>query len=61
MNTFYCVTSAYYSDGRVEANITDMNIGSHKPTNTFVSLPRCDVYVDWFDSYEEAEEFCQSA
>ncbi|MDR0759582.1 MAG: hypothetical protein LBF74_05660 [Treponema sp.] len=51
---FYCVTSKFYDDGRVNASMISKEY-KEKPESTFQSLPRMDVYHDWFDSPEDAE------
>lgn len=56
MKTFYCVTSSYYDDGRAIACITDIIVSRRKPSSTFHTGRRCDVYIDWFDTREAAEE-----
>lgn len=57
MKTYYCVTSKWDDRGNGWAGITSIIEADEKPENTFNSTPRADIYIDWFDSYEEADEF----
>ena len=61
MNTYYEVTSKYYDNGRVEAEITNTLITSTKPDSDYKEGVVCDIYVDWFDSYEKAQQFIKDA
>lgn len=61
MKTYYAVTTCFYNDGRVISNITDSMKTDKKPNSTWKSLMTKDIYVDWFASYKQAEEFVQSA
>lgn len=54
---YYAVTSAVYDDGRVTMKITDSVRAVKKPENTSKSLARKDIYVDWFESKKDAEDF----
>lgn len=57
MKKYYAVTSAVYDDGRVIMKITDSVRAVKKPENTSKSLARKDIYVDWFESKKDAEDF----
>lgn len=61
MKTYYAVTTSVYNDGRVICNITDKVKAERKPKDTMKELMTKDVYVDWFSSYEKAEEFVQQS
>lgn len=61
MKKWWCVTSAYFDDGRVIAAITDSTEAMEKPESSSVSLKRKDVYVDWLPSHEEAVKFVQDS
>jgi hypothetical protein len=54
--TYWCVTSEFYDNGAVKAAMAS-KARSGKPENTCRSLPRMDVYEDWFNSRKEAEAF----
>lgn len=54
MNTYYAVCSSYYDSGRVIASLVDMAEADEKPQDTYESKRNRDVYVNWFDSQEEA-------
>lgn len=60
MKTYFCVTSAFYDDGRVTAAITDSKEAEQKPENTYNGSARGrDIYSDWFESKEEAEKYVE--
>lgn len=54
--TYYCVTSAFHSNGRVTANITMVLEADEKPKNTFRYLHDRDIYSDWFDTKADADK-----
>lgn len=56
LKTFWCVTTAITDDGRVSCAITDTVRAAVKPKNSFRETKRKDIWVDWFDSKDEAEE-----
>lgn len=57
MKTYYVVCSSFFDDGRVVSNIVDTVTAFGKPEQGFKSTRRCDIYIDYFDSAEEAMEF----
>lgn len=59
--TFYCVTTKVDDKGTVQATITSAIEAVCKPENSFQSFKRKDIYHDWFDSIEEAEDFVREA
>lgn len=59
--TYWCVTTSVHDDGRVIAAITNSIRAVKKPENTSKELKRKDVYHDWFDSEEEADQFVEDA
>lgn len=61
MKVFYSVTTIVHDDGSVNAVITSSKLAEQKPESSFKSLSRKDIYVDWFDSYEEAAQFAEKA
>lgn len=61
MKTFWCVTTTVYDSGRVAANITSTVEAVSKPENDFKSTKRKDIYHDWFESQEDAENFVKEA
>lgn len=61
LKTFWSVTTSFYDDGRVTAYVTDKIQAATKPENVSISRARKDVYVDWFESYKEAQEFVSEA
>lgn len=59
MKTYYCVTSSVDDKGNVRAAITNVIDAACKPENSFRSLKRKDIYIDWFGSLDEAEMFVE--
>lgn len=58
---YWGVTTSVYDNGRVVANITSTVEAVCKPGNTFQNKPHKDVYIDWFESREEAVKFVEGA
>lgn len=58
---WYCVVSSFFNDGSVVANIVDEVEADEKPENSSHSTSRKDVYLDWFDDYDEAISFVKEA
>ena len=54
MSTYFCVTSAWYDDGHGTAAITDVVDADTMPENHYTSTSRKDIYVDWYDDYNDA-------
>lgn len=61
MKLWYCVTTTFDNHGRVWAAVTNSGKFSHKPGGTFRSTLSKDIYTDWFDSPEAAEQFVHDA
>lgn len=57
MKKYYAVCTSCYNNGRVTANLVDVIEAEGRPENTYKGTRRCDIYVDWFDSHDEAMEF----
>lgn len=57
MKTWYCVTSTYDDHGKTTAAITATMEAEEKPDNSYRSTSWKDIYTDWFDSHEEAQQF----
>ena len=58
---WYCVTSSFDDRGRVTAAITATVESDKKPDSGYKSTSQKDIYTDWFDSREAAEEFVEEA
>lgn len=54
MKKYYAVCSSYYDNGKVIANLVDTIEAEEKPEDAYKETRRCDVYVNWFESYDEA-------
>ena len=61
MKKYYCVTSAFYDDGRVVAGITGSREAERKPESRCTEKSDRDIYEDWFESMEQAREFVRGA
>ena len=57
LKPFWVVVSSYYNDGRTNVNIVDKIFRRSKPERVMKSTPRKDVYIDYFASIEDAEQF----
>lgn len=55
--TFYSVTTSAHNEGTVHSMITSTKAAERKPEREAVLLKDKSIFVDWFDSYEEAEKF----
>lgn len=53
---YYAVVQGYYNNGKVTANILTVPSES-KPDDIYKSTKRCDIYIDYFDTYEAALQF----
>ncbi len=61
MKVYWCVTTSVNDRGRVAANITNAIEAVCKPENSSTSTSRRDIYNDWFESQEAAEQFVKEA
>lgn len=61
MKTWYGVVSTFYDNGRVTAAVTRTVRAVERPEQQFKSTSRRDIYLDWFDSREEADHFAAEA
>ena len=58
---FYEVTTCFYDNGKVTAAITRTVESDQKPTDTSDNNDKCDVYKDWFEKEEAANQFIKDA
>lgn len=58
MKTFYCVTSYFFDNGHVKATLSRVR-APKKPKNTSLDLLHCDIYDDYFSTYEKAAKHRQ--
>ena len=56
MKKYFGVITTFDDHGKVTANLIDVKEGDQKPENEFKSTKQKDIYIDWFDSLEEANE-----
>jgi hypothetical protein len=61
MKTYYSVTSSCDDRGNVRASITGNVEANERPMNTYKETRRKDIYVDWFDTIEEARDFVKES
>lgn len=60
MKKYYCVATTIKDNGVVSMNIVSTTIADKKPENSYKSTPRADLYLDWFDSEDEAQNFIEA-
>lgn len=58
---FYEVTTCFYDNGKVTAAITRTVESDQKPTDTSDNNDKCDVYKDWFETEEAANQVIKDA
>lgn len=61
MKTYYCVCTSYDDQGRVVSNIVDTVEAPRRPKNVFKSTKRKDIYLDWFDTLNAAQDHVKEA
>lgn len=61
MTTWYCVTSSFYDNGKVKSMITGTTMAVNKPESRYKELKKCDVYADWYETKEAAEQAVKEA
>lgn len=61
MNTYYCVTSSFYDDGRVIAAITSTIQAEQQPQDERHHGRLSDIYTDWFPTLEQAQAYVNEA
>lgn len=55
LKKFWCVTTAFHDNGKVVSAITDVCEAAVKPENVCKETKTKDIYLDWFDTEEEAK------
>ena len=58
---YFCVVSMVYNNGKVTANIVDMQELEKKPENSSSSNSNCHIYVKWFEGYDAAQNYIEKA
>lgn len=61
LKKFWCVTTAFHDNGKVVSAITDVCEAAVKPENVCKETKTKDIYLDWFDTEEEAKEKVKEA
>jgi len=59
MKKWYGVLNSYYDNGKVIANIMEVKEQEEKPEDTYTGTRRCDIYMNWFGTEEEATQFIE--
>ena len=54
-------SSRYHDDGKVVSAITDVCEAAVKPENVCKETKTKDIYLDWFETEEEAKEMVKEA
>lgn len=58
---FWAVTTSFDDNGNVVSAITDTVWAVVKPENSYLSTKRKDIYVDYFESREKADQHVKDA
>ncbi|MBR1422988.1 MAG: hypothetical protein IJ571_06060 [Ruminococcus sp.] len=58
---YYCVTSTFDDYGNVTAKITNQIEADKIPNDIFTNTLRKDIYNDWFDDLNDAQEFVKES
>ncbi|MDD3337831.1 MAG: hypothetical protein PHS82_03130 [Lachnospiraceae bacterium] len=61
MKTYWSVTTSIYDDGRITSNITSKVRAVCKPDDAQRSTKQKDIYVEWFEKHEDAENWVKEA
>lgn len=61
LKKFWCVTTAFHDNGKVVSAITDVCEAAVNPENVCKETKTKDIYLDWFDTEEEAKEKVKEA
>lgn len=61
MKKYYGVITTYDDYGKVTANLIDVKEGDQKPENEFKSTEKKDIYIDWFESLQRANQFIEQS
>ena len=61
MKKWYCVTTAYYDNGKTTAAITSIVEAEDKPEDSYTSARDRDIYLDWYGTLAEAEKAVRDA
>lgn len=61
MKKYYVTVTSVFNNGRVSCNLVDCVEAEEKPESGFKSTRRCDIYVDYFESLDEAKQFIEES
>lgn len=61
LKKFYCVTSAFHDSGQVVAAVTMTRQYAEKPDNHFTEGRDRDIYTEWYDNLEDANNAVREA
>lgn len=61
MKKYFGVITTYDDYGKVTANLIDVKEGDQKPENEFKSTEKKDIYIDWFESLQRANQFIEQS
>lgn len=60
MDKFWCVRNRYFDNGKV-TTATFFVMADKKPDSSMEEKRDCDEYMDYFDTFEEAERWAARA
>lgn len=61
MKKYYGVITTFDDYGKVTANLIDVKESDKKPENEFKSTKQKDIYIDWFESLQRANQFIEQS
>lgn len=61
MKKYYGVITTFDDHGKVTANLIDVKESDKKPENEFKSTKQKDIYIDWFESLQRANQFIEQS
>lgn len=61
MKKFYVTCTSVFNNGRVSCNLVDCVEAEVRPESSFKSTRRCDIYVDYHDTMEDARQFIEES
>lgn len=59
-NVYFCVASRFYDDGSVKAGVCSIT-ADNLPESDFIETRHYDLYLDYFETPEEAYTFAEYA
>lgn len=61
MEAYFCVTSAYYDNGKVTFDIIDLGDFEHRPNSSCKETRTRSIYIDWLNAEEVRRDYPELA